>query len=93
MGRRAAWRWRPVRPFAAAPASARRDDDPHRAARNPLVREAPFIDPHCDQNGCADFHYGTYVTSLSAMTEPGSLGMGVAVPAILAASARRRRPS
>ena len=52
-----------------------------------------FIDPHCDQNGCADFHYGTYVTSLSAVPEPGSLGMGVAGLAILAAWARRRRAS
>lgn len=52
-----------------------------------------FIDPHCDQNGCADFHYGTYVTSLSAVPEPGNLGMGVAGLAILAAWARRRRAS
>ena len=52
-----------------------------------------FIDPHCDQNGCADFHYGTYVASLSAVPEPGSLGMGVAGLAIVAAWARRRRAS
>ncbi len=52
-----------------------------------------FIDPHCDQNGCTDFHYGTYVTALSAVPEPGGLGLGVAGMAVLGLWARRRRAS
>ena len=52
-----------------------------------------FFDPHCDQNGCADFHYGTYVATLSAAPEPDGLAMGLAGLAVLATWARRRRAS
>jgi hypothetical protein len=50
-----------------------------------------FVDFHCNADGCPDFHYGTYATSLAAVPEPGSIALSVAGLGVLALLSRRRR--
>jgi len=49
-----------------------------------------FVDFHCTDDGCPDFHYGTYAASLAAVPEPGSSALGLAGLGMLALLARRR---
>jgi len=50
-----------------------------------------FVDFHCNADGCPDFHYGTYATSLAAVPEPSSIALSVAGLGVLALLSRRRR--
>lgn len=50
-----------------------------------------FVDFHCTDDGCPDFHYGTYAAAAVAVAEPDSLALAFAGLSLLAALTRRRR--
>ena len=52
-----------------------------------------FVDFHCNDSGCPDFHYGTYAAAAAPVPEPGGIGLALAGLGVLAAMARRRRAS
>jgi MYXO-CTERM domain-containing protein len=58
-----------------------------------LWKTDDFVDFHCNESGCPDFHYGTYAVTAASVPEPGGVGLALAGLGVLAAMARRRRAS
>jgi len=58
-----------------------------------LWKTDDFVDPHCSESGCPDFHDGSYAVAAASVPEPGGIGLAFAGLGVLAALARRRRAS
>lgn len=56
-----------------------------------LWKTDDFVDFHCNESGCPDFHDGSYVAAAASVPEPGGVGLALAGLGVLAAVARRRR--